>query len=131
MIATSAGEYIPVLIAVITFIAAIAAAIVLARSGILKTTVDVDATAFSRAQTLMQTQDHEIQHLKEQRIEDSKLISTLEGKVSVLENIVTARDLITELDRTVVRGFEHLNVPASVLKPTGLELPQGERRRNA
>lgn len=73
-----------------------------------------DATITAQGERL-ELQDREIDHLRELRLQDRALIESQTARITYLENVVTARDLIEAQSKMIHAGFRFLEVPEDVL----------------
>lgn len=59
--------------------------------------------------------ESDAQHKREVDIQKDRLIESQAARITYLENVVTARDLIEQQGRMIHAGFSYLNVPDAVL----------------
>lgn len=59
--------------------------------------------------------ESEAQHKRELDLQKDRLIESQAARITYLENVVTARDLIEAQGRMIHAGFSYLQVPDSVL----------------
>lgn len=95
-------------ITILLFVAAFGAAWVFFRSGAGTKQIQLDSTALTNAQTQMQTQELRIGDLERDLATERSLNAGLRGEVSVLREVVTAKDVIIEgfVDAAGPRGPE-------------------------
>lgn len=80
-----------------------------------KTTIaQQDATITAQSERI-ELSNREIEHLRELRQQDRAFIESQTARITYLETVVTARDLIEAQGKMIHAGFRFLDVPEDVL----------------
>lgn len=79
------------------------------------TTIDQQDRTINAQGERIELQDREIVHLKELGVSKDRLIESQGARITYLETVVTARDLIEAQGKMIHAGFTYLQVPDEVL----------------